>query len=149
MAASRDWMFCPQSGYLLQLDAAQGRAHCPMSGYSKQLSGAHELMLRMPISSRQLFDAAGCGAACEHICVHTFEPLACSCRETPIQAQCRPCSVGFVSRRSSGNQGCDQVRYGGEPLEKPMRARASLPSLLSLLIIHSPKGGPASHADQE
>ena len=40
MAASRDWMFCPQSGYLLVLDGKQGRAHCPMSGYSKDLSGA-------------------------------------------------------------------------------------------------------------
>jgi hypothetical protein len=38
--ASRDWMFCPQSGYLLKLDSQQGRAYCEKSGYSKRLSGA-------------------------------------------------------------------------------------------------------------
>jgi hypothetical protein len=33
-------MFCPLSGYLLELDPVRGVAHCPMTGYQKSLDGA-------------------------------------------------------------------------------------------------------------
>ncbi|KAI8465103.1 MAG: DNA-directed RNA polymerase I subunit [Monoraphidium minutum] len=36
-SASKDWMFCPISGYLLELDPVRGVAHCPMTGYQKSL----------------------------------------------------------------------------------------------------------------
>ena len=32
-------MFCPTSGYMLQLDAREGVARCPMTGYTKSLEG--------------------------------------------------------------------------------------------------------------
>ncbi len=34
-------MFCPLSGYMLELDPVRGMAHCPMTGYSKSLQGEH------------------------------------------------------------------------------------------------------------
>lgn len=33
-------MFCPLSGYMLELDPTRGVAHCPMTGYHKSLEGA-------------------------------------------------------------------------------------------------------------
>lgn len=38
-SSSKDWMFCPISGYLLELDPVRGVAHCPMTGYHKSLDG--------------------------------------------------------------------------------------------------------------
>lgn len=37
-SGSKDWMFCPLSGYMLELDPARGVAHCPMTGYQKSLA---------------------------------------------------------------------------------------------------------------
>jgi hypothetical protein len=38
-ATTRKHLFCPHSGYLLELDAVQGAAVCEASGYSIGLSG--------------------------------------------------------------------------------------------------------------
>lgn len=38
-SASKDWMFCPRSGYLLDLDADVGVATCSVSGYKVDLDG--------------------------------------------------------------------------------------------------------------
>jgi len=35
--AGKDWMFCPTSGQLLQLDPVRGVAFCPATGYTKSL----------------------------------------------------------------------------------------------------------------
>ncbi|GAX73936.1 hypothetical protein CEUSTIGMA_g1386.t1 [Chlamydomonas eustigma] len=37
MSVSKDWMFCPRSGYLLDLDASNGTATCSVSGYKQGL----------------------------------------------------------------------------------------------------------------
>ena len=39
-SSDKDWMFCPISGYLMELDPMRGVAHCPMTGYQKSLDGA-------------------------------------------------------------------------------------------------------------
>ena len=36
-ASANDWMFCPLSGYMLELDPVRGVAHCLMTGYQKSL----------------------------------------------------------------------------------------------------------------
>lgn len=36
---SRDWMFCPVTGALLELDAERGVAWSPVSGFERQLEG--------------------------------------------------------------------------------------------------------------
>ena len=40
MAVSKDWMFCPRSGYMLDLDGNKGVASCAVSGYKQDLQGA-------------------------------------------------------------------------------------------------------------
>ena len=39
MASDRDWMFCPTTGALLQLDDVTGEATCPLSGWKRSLEG--------------------------------------------------------------------------------------------------------------
>lgn len=39
--ASREALFCPQTGALLELDAARGIARCPLSGWQRSLAGEH------------------------------------------------------------------------------------------------------------
>jgi hypothetical protein len=39
MGSSRDWMFCPLTGQLLDFDAARNIALCPLSGQEKSLAG--------------------------------------------------------------------------------------------------------------
>lgn len=36
---SRDWMFCPVTGALLELDAERGVAWSPVSGFERRLEG--------------------------------------------------------------------------------------------------------------
>mmetsp|Transcript_31234 Transcript_31234/g.56699 ORF Transcript_31234/g.56699 Transcript_31234/m.56699 type:complete len:125 (-) Transcript_31234:684-1058(-) len=37
MSTSKDWMFCPTSGYLLSLDPRKQVAECSVSGFKRQL----------------------------------------------------------------------------------------------------------------
>ena len=37
--ASREALFCPHTGALLELDAARGIARCPLSGWQRSLAG--------------------------------------------------------------------------------------------------------------
>lgn len=37
---NKDWMFCPYTGAMLELDAVKNVAHCQVSGYSIGLDGA-------------------------------------------------------------------------------------------------------------
>ena len=37
--ASREALFCPHTGALLELDAARGVARCPLSGWQRSLAG--------------------------------------------------------------------------------------------------------------
>lgn len=37
-ASGRDWMFCPTSGYLLEVRPAQGAAVCEASGFARDLN---------------------------------------------------------------------------------------------------------------
>ena len=39
---SRDWMFCPVTGALLELDAERGVAWSPVSGFERRLEGDFE-----------------------------------------------------------------------------------------------------------
>jgi hypothetical protein len=39
MAAPRDWMFCPNTGYMLTMDPGAGAAVCSVSGFRRDLSG--------------------------------------------------------------------------------------------------------------
>jgi hypothetical protein len=39
-SADRDWMFCPATGALMELDAARNVAWCPVSGHEQDLDGA-------------------------------------------------------------------------------------------------------------
>eukprot|EP00798_Chlamydomonas_sp_ICE-L_P021731 gene21731-28753_t len=43
--ASRDWMFCPQSGFLLTLDPTSATATCAVSGYRRHLSELSDIKL--------------------------------------------------------------------------------------------------------
>ena len=40
---SRDWMFCPVTGALLELDAERGVAWSPVSGFERRLEGKLDL----------------------------------------------------------------------------------------------------------
>lgn len=42
---SRDWMFCPLSGYLLEVQPAQGVAVCRASGFSRNLADLSKVKL--------------------------------------------------------------------------------------------------------
>ena len=45
----KEWMFCPTSGYMLQLDPVKGIARCPMTGYEKSLEGESVSLLVRPM----------------------------------------------------------------------------------------------------
>jgi hypothetical protein len=69
MAASRDWMFCPHSGFLLTLDPDRGAAVCSVSGFKRDLSGrsmpppAHAA----PVPRGSLHGCMGVAAELEHV----------------------------------------------------------------------------------
>ncbi|KAJ9524574.1 hypothetical protein QJQ45_024159 [Haematococcus lacustris] len=52
-------LFCPLSGYLLELDANKGAAVCAVSGYSKPLSGAAHACATAPAFA--VSKVASCG----------------------------------------------------------------------------------------
>ena len=39
VASSRDFLFCPLTGTLLELDAASGLAKCPVCNWTRSLAG--------------------------------------------------------------------------------------------------------------
>jgi DNA-directed RNA polymerase I subunit RPA12 len=67
----KEWMFCPTSGYMLQLDPVKGVARCPMTGYEKSLEGESVSLLVRPmleggVGVRACASAAAAAAAPAH-----------------------------------------------------------------------------------
>lgn len=53
--SKRDWMFCPTTGQLLEIDAATNSLRCPRHGHEGTLAGsAHYTAVPLPGTRKQL-----------------------------------------------------------------------------------------------
>jgi len=57
VVSSRDFLFCPLTGTLLELDAASGLAKCPVCKWTKSLAGMLSRSSAAVLSPLRLFQS--------------------------------------------------------------------------------------------